>query len=48
MAEGGDGPRTRLATFYIARMLPEHAAHLAHAVAGAEGLYALSDEDFAV
>ncbi|MEI4196173.1 acyl-CoA dehydrogenase [Roseovarius sp. E0-M6] len=48
MAEGGDGPRTRLATFYIARMLPEHAAHLAHAVAGAKGLYALSDEDFAV
>ncbi|QYX57470.1 acyl-CoA dehydrogenase [Roseovarius sp. SCSIO 43702] len=47
LGEGGEGKRTRLARFYIERMLPEHAAHLAHALAGAEGLYAIADEDFA-
>ena len=46
-AEGGDGPRTRLARFYITRLLPEHAGHLTHATAGAEDLYALTAEDFA-
>ncbi|MEI4232475.1 acyl-CoA dehydrogenase [Roseovarius sp. D22-M7] len=46
-AEGGDGARTRLARFYITRLLPEHAGHLAHATAGADDLYALTAEDFA-
>ena len=46
-AEGGDGPRTRLARFYITRLLPEHAGHFAHACAGAEALYALTPADFA-
>jgi len=44
MAEKG-GPRVALARFYIDRMLPEHAGLLAHAQAGAEGLYALSIDD---
>ncbi len=42
-----DGPRMALARFYIDRMLPEHAALLAHAQAGAEGLYALGIDDLA-
>ncbi len=46
LAEGGKGPRSRLAAFYIGRLLPEHAGLLAHARAGAEGLYALSVDDF--
>jgi alkylation response protein AidB-like acyl-CoA dehydrogenase len=45
LAEGGDGPRTRLARFYILRLLPEHTAHLAHATAGADDLYALAATD---
>lgn len=45
MAEGGAGRRTELARFYIRRLLPEHAALLAHAREGADGLYALSVED---
>ena len=45
IAEGGDGPRTRLARFYVTRMLPEHVGLLAHATAGADGLYALSAEE---
>jgi alkylation response protein AidB-like acyl-CoA dehydrogenase len=47
IAEGGDGARRKLAGFYIGRLLPEHAGLCAHATAGAEGLYALSAEDFA-
>ena len=46
-AEGGDDARTRLARFFITRLLPEHAGHLAHATAGANDLYALTPEDFA-
>ena len=46
VAEGG-GPRTALARFYIRRLLPEHAAHCAHAREGAEDLFALSPEDLA-
>jgi alkylation response protein AidB-like acyl-CoA dehydrogenase len=46
-AEGGDGARTRLARIYIARLLPEHAGHFAHATAGAGDLYALTPEDLA-
>ncbi|MHC0054224.1 acyl-CoA dehydrogenase [Actibacterium sp. D379-3] len=45
MAEGGNGPRTALAEFFIKRMMPEYTAQLAHARAGAAGLYALSPED---
>ncbi|WP_204115676.1 acyl-CoA dehydrogenase [Shimia biformata] len=45
MAEGGDGPRTRLARFYVNRLLPEHAGLLAHATEGASDLYALSIDD---
>ena len=46
-AGAGGGPRARLADFYIRRLLPEHAALLAHARPGAAGLYALSPEDLA-
>jgi alkylation response protein AidB-like acyl-CoA dehydrogenase len=45
IVEGGHGPRSRLARFYIDRMLPEYAGLLAHADQGAAGLYALSVED---
>jgi alkylation response protein AidB-like acyl-CoA dehydrogenase len=47
LAEGGSGSRTRLARFYITRLLPEHAGLLAHATQGATELYALTPEDFA-
>jgi alkylation response protein AidB-like acyl-CoA dehydrogenase len=46
-AEGGAGTRTRLAQFYIKRLLPEHAGHLAHAAVGSDDLYALTAEDLA-
>jgi acyl-CoA dehydrogenase len=42
------GAREKLARFYIQRMLPEHAALLAHAQAGAEDLYALTAEELAI
>jgi len=48
MGEGMYGPRTKLARFYITRMLPEHVGLLAHAVRGAADLYALSEEDLSV
>ena len=41
------GARERLARFYITRMLPEHAGLLAHAQAGAQGLFDLSADDLA-
>ncbi len=47
IAEAGAGPRSALATFYIQRLLPEHAGLLEQARAGAAGLYALSPEDLA-
>jgi alkylation response protein AidB-like acyl-CoA dehydrogenase len=46
-AEGGAGPRSALARFYITRMLPEHIGLLEHARQGAQDLYALSLEDLA-
>jgi alkylation response protein AidB-like acyl-CoA dehydrogenase len=46
-AEGGAGPRSALARVHVERLLPEHAAHLAQAGAGAEALYALSAEALA-
>ena len=45
MAEGREGARTRLARFYITRLLPEHVSLLAHATSGADDLYALTLED---
>ncbi|MDA3859036.1 MAG: acyl-CoA dehydrogenase C-terminal domain-containing protein, partial [Roseovarius sp.] len=45
LAEGGNGARSRMARFYITRLLPEHAGHLAHATCGADDLYALGTED---
>ncbi|MCY4290198.1 MAG: acyl-CoA dehydrogenase [Roseovarius sp.] len=47
LAEEDGGPRSRLATFYIKRLLPEYRGLLAHATAGAEELYALRPEDMA-
>lgn len=44
-AEGENGPRTKLARFYINRLLPEHSGLLAHAMQGAEDLYAMNLDD---
>lgn len=44
-AEGHNGPRSKLARFYINRLLPEYVGLLAHAVTGSEDLFALSHED---
>ena len=46
-AEGGDGPRTKLATFYINRLLPEYIGLFEHAKQGAEDLYAFSIDELA-
>ena len=48
VAEGEDGPRTKLARFYINRLLPEHKALLSHATQGADDLFALTADDLAV
>jgi len=45
MATGPDHARTRLARFYITRMLPEYESALVEARAGAADLYALTVED---
>ncbi|MGB1209733.1 MAG: acyl-CoA dehydrogenase C-terminal domain-containing protein, partial [Paracoccaceae bacterium] len=45
MVCGPDHARTRLARFYITRMLPEYEAALAEARSGASDLYALTVED---
>ncbi|MGI3169218.1 acyl-CoA dehydrogenase [Pseudooceanicola sp. C21-150M6] len=45
MTETDGGPRTKLALYYITRLLPEHVGHLAHATCGAEDLYALTAEE---
>ena len=45
IAEGKEGSRTRLARFYIKRIMPEYAALLVHAREGATDLMALSPED---
>jgi acyl-CoA dehydrogenase len=42
LAEGNEGPRVKLARFYINRLLPDHTALLAQAMAGADDLYAMS------
>lgn len=43
----GDAMRLRLARFYIKRLLPEHAALLAHAHEGAGDLMAITPDDLA-
>ena len=43
--EGGDGPRSGLARFYIERLLPEHDALLAEVRVGDKGLYDLGVDD---
>ena len=45
LVEGGQGPRTKLARFYIGRLLPEHIGLLHAARQGAEDIYAFSPED---
>lgn len=42
------GAREKLARFYIKRMLPEHAALLAHAQAGAADLFDITSDELAV
>lgn len=46
-AMSGDAARTRLATFYIKRLLPEHASLLAHTREGAADLTAITVDDLA-
>ena len=41
----GDKTRTRLATFYIKRLLPDHAALLLHTREGADDLLAITTDD---
>ncbi len=45
LAENGEGPRTKLARFYVARMLPEHLGLLAQARAGADDVMCLTPDD---
>ncbi|MFK7940417.1 MAG: acyl-CoA dehydrogenase [Roseovarius sp.] len=45
MAEGGEGPRSRLARFYITRLLPQHVGLLTESMAGADDLFAITAED---
>jgi hypothetical protein len=44
-AETGEGPRTRLARFYIKSLLPEYIGLLAQASQGADDLFAIKPED---
>ena len=46
-AQAGDDARKALAGVFILRILPEHLGLLAQVRAGAEGLYALSDDELA-
>ncbi|MFD1912718.1 acyl-CoA dehydrogenase [Halodurantibacterium flavum] len=46
-AEGGTGPRSTLARFYIKRLLPEYAPLLVHMREGAAELYAMTAADLA-
>ncbi|WP_375689143.1 acyl-CoA dehydrogenase [Pseudooceanicola sp. LIPI14-2-Ac024] len=45
MEEGEDGPRRKLARFYVNRLLPDHVGLLAQAMVGSDDLYALTPED---
>jgi hypothetical protein len=44
-SEASEGPRTRLARFYINSLLPEHMGLLAQASQGADDLYAIKPKD---
>ena len=44
LAAGAGSGRAALAAFFIGRLMPEYAAHLAHAREGAAGLYAVGPE----
>ncbi|MBP1807207.1 acyl-CoA dehydrogenase [Rubellimicrobium aerolatum] len=46
-ALAGDGPRARLAAFYLRRLLPEHAALLAEVRDGADAVLAVTPGDLA-
>lgn len=46
-ALAGDTCRTKLATFYIKRLLPEHAGLLAHVQEGADDLLAITPDELA-
>jgi len=45
MEEAEVGPRTKLARFYVKRLLPEHVGLLAQSMAGSADLYALTPEE---
>ncbi len=45
LAEGRNGPKTKLARFYIMSLLPEHQGLLAQARQGAAALYELSSDE---
>ena len=45
MEDAEDGPRLKLARFYINRLLPEHVGLLSQAMAGSADLYALTVEE---
>ena len=45
MAEGGNGTRTKIARFYINRLLPQYAGQLEHARAGASDLYDITNDE---
>ena len=47
IAEKGEGPHARLASYYIKHLMPEYLALLEAAGLGSEDIYALSDEDLA-
>ena len=47
-SEASEGPRTRLARFYINSLLPEHMGLLAQASQGADDLYAIKPKDLVV
>ncbi len=45
LAEGGNGPKTKLARFYIMSLLPEHQGLLVQARQGAAALYEISSDE---
>ncbi len=47
MAEGQDGPRTKLARYFLAHLFPQADALLSAAVLGADDFYALTPEELA-
>ena len=47
LAEAAPGARTKLARFYINKLLPEHDSLLRHAMAGADDLYDITPEELA-